>query len=276
MNDRTDGKFVALSAGTTHYELTGEDEAKTVVLVHGNALPYVSWDNTVGALVEAGFRVLRYDVFGHGFSDRPDLYRYDKDLYDRQLVELLDELGIQGSVYVAGSSQGGCISTCFAARHAGRVEKLALLAPIFDTYIGAGKATLMRVPGVGELLIRWLGAEGAIDPSKGLYCDDGKAALLARFREQLQCEGKEGAVLANLRGNALDDATEFYLDVKKQGIPILLTWGKQDRSISEQSMSRLRKLVPSIEYHELENAGHLAHHEFPERINPLLIDFFRR
>ncbi len=38
-------------------------------------------------------------------------------------------------------------------------------------------------------------------------------------------------------------------------------------------MRRLRDLFPEIEYHELEGAGHLAHYEFPDRINPLLIRF---
>jgi pimeloyl-ACP methyl ester carboxylesterase len=64
------------------------------------------------------------------------------------------------------------------------------------------------------------------------------------------------------------------VEVKKQGIPMLLTWGKQDRSISGESMSKLRELMPTIEYHEFENAAHLAHYEFPERINPVLIKFF--
>lgn len=272
---QTDGEFIDLSGGTTHYELKGEVGARTIVLVHGNALPYVSWDHTVGAFFEAGLRVLRYDVFGHGFSDRPDLARYDRELYDRQLVELLDELGVGSPVLMAGTSQGGAISACFAARHPGRVEKLALLAPVFDTYQGAGKAALMAAPIIGELLIRWLGAEKTIDPKKGLFSDEGKVGLLSKFREQLRFEGKERAILANLRGNALDDATDLYAEVGRQGIPTLLTWGKQDRSISLESMNRLRKSLPAIEYHELENAGHLAHYEFPERVNPVLLDFFK-
>jgi len=81
---------------------------KTIVLIHGNAAPYVTWDNTVSALIAAGFRVLRYDLFGHGFSDRPELYRYNRDLYDNQLVELLTKLAISEPVYLVGTSQGRC------------------------------------------------------------------------------------------------------------------------------------------------------------------------
>ena len=274
--EQLDGEFIELSGGITHYELKGEKGAKTIVLVHGNAVPYVSWDNTVDALVEAGFRVLRYDVFGHGFSDRPDLDKYNRDFYDKQLVELLAELAITGTVYMAGTSQGGSISIYFAARHTGRVEKLALLSPFFDSFEGAGGAELLKTPIIGEYIIRLVGAKKLIDPSKGFYSDGKKTAFISKLKEQLRYKGKKRAVLANLRGNALNDATEFYVEVKKQRIPMLLTWGKQDRSISGESMSKLRELMPTIEYHEFENAAHLAHYEFPERINSVLINFFKK
>ena len=38
-------------------------------------------------------------------------------------------------------------------------------------------------------------------------------------------------------------------------------------------MTRLRDLLPDIEYHQIEGAGHLAHYEFADRVNPLLIRF---
>ena len=79
--------------------------------------------------------------------------------------------------------------------------------------------------------------------------------------------------LANLRGDALKDATWCYRDVGKQGIPVLLTYGTQDHKISRASMTRLRTLLPEIEFHEIEGAGHLAHYEAPDQVNPLLTRF---
>lgn len=38
-------------------------------------------------------------------------------------------------------------------------------------------------------------------------------------------------------------------------------------------MRRLRDLLPGIEYHEVDAAGHLAHYELPDRVNPILIRF---
>ena len=270
-----EGAFIKLSGGVTHYELKGEQGAKTIVLVHGNAAPYVSWDNTIDALAAAGYRVLRYDIFGHGYSDRPALDAYDRDLYDRQLVELLDKLGITGPIYLTGTSQGGMISAYFTARHPGRVEKLALLAPLFDSFEGRAVKMLAK-PLLGEYIMRLMGDRKLIDPTPVLYSDEKKPALVAKLKEQLRFQGKKKAVLANLRGLNLHDATQIYKAVKELNIPILLTWGQQDRSISAESMARLRELIPAIEYHEFENASHLAHYEFPARINPVLIKFFKK
>ena len=81
------GSFIQLSRGMVHYEIAGPESARTVVLIHGLATPYFIWDNNYDALVRAGFRVLRYDHYGRGFSDRPDVV-YDRELYDQQLARV--------------------------------------------------------------------------------------------------------------------------------------------------------------------------------------------
>ena len=65
--------FIDLSVGKTHYELVGPETGRTVVLLHGGTIPMWTWDRQVPALVEAGFRVLRYDMCGRGYSDSPEL-----------------------------------------------------------------------------------------------------------------------------------------------------------------------------------------------------------
>jgi pimeloyl-ACP methyl ester carboxylesterase len=85
------GQYVTLSEGVTHYELAGATGETTVVLVHGFSVPSFIWDPTFEALKQAGFRVLRYDLFGRGLSDRPR-GRYDLERFVRQLAELLRAL----------------------------------------------------------------------------------------------------------------------------------------------------------------------------------------
>ena len=87
---KADGSFVRLTDGVWHYEQCSplpewEEELgvrATVVLVHGFSVPYFIWDATFDFLVKSGFRVLRFDLFGRGLSDRPHT-RYGVDLYVR-------------------------------------------------------------------------------------------------------------------------------------------------------------------------------------------------
>ena len=269
------GSFVELTVGVTHYELSGDIDGQSVVLIHGNAAPYVTWDNTVEDLGDAGFRVLRYDVIGHGFSDRPRLSTYDTHLYNTQLAELVDHLDIPYPIRVVGTSQGGSIGACFAAQNPGKVEKLALLSPFFDDFEGSSGvfATLAKTPFVGEVVFQLVPDAKISDLSERLASADKRAILEPQVAEQMRFRGKRRAMLANWRGDALTDATSCYAGVKAQGIPTLLTWGTQDKVLAGDSMNRLRDLLPDIEYHEIEGASHLAHYEFPERVNPILIGF---
>jgi pimeloyl-ACP methyl ester carboxylesterase len=272
------GSFVELPTGVTHYELRGDPDGRRVVLIHGNAAPYVSWDNTIEDLVDAGLRVLRYDLVGHGFTDRPRLRTYDKALYVKQLAELIDRLDISYPVSVVGTSQGGSIGACFAAANPGKVERLAFLAPLFDDAAGSGSplVKILSIRLAGELLLQLAGDSKLSDLSDRISSPDKKAVLESEVAKQLQFKGKRRAMLANVRGDSFTNPTVAYEDVKAQGIPTLLTWGTEDKLILEDSMRRMRDLLPDIEYHEIDGAAHLAHYEYPERINPILIRFLTR
>jgi pimeloyl-ACP methyl ester carboxylesterase len=70
LRESLSGEFIKISDGVVHYELEGPSNGDLVVLVHGFSAPFFVWDPTFKFLVNNGFRVLRYDLFGRGYSDR--------------------------------------------------------------------------------------------------------------------------------------------------------------------------------------------------------------
>ncbi|MCB0280698.1 MAG: alpha/beta fold hydrolase, partial [Calditrichaeota bacterium] len=84
------GEFVLLPDGYTHYQESGNKDTTTVILVHGFSVPYYIWDNTFKSLVDSGFHVIRYDLFGRGYSDRPEA-EYSYDFFADQLNHLIKE-----------------------------------------------------------------------------------------------------------------------------------------------------------------------------------------
>jgi alpha-beta hydrolase superfamily lysophospholipase len=130
VRSRSPGRFAKTADGFVHYQLDGPAAARTVVLIPGFSVPYYIWDPTFQGLVNAGFRVLRYDLLGRGLSDRPELI-YGPDLFDRQLANLLTAVGIVQPVDLAGLSMGGPIQS---PSHADiRSESAPFLYSILDT-----------------------------------------------------------------------------------------------------------------------------------------------
>ena len=115
---------MARSKTGTSYDLTGPVGAPVVVLVHGLGLTRATWAAFVPGLA-ANYRVLSYDLPGHGDSALPQDVPSLTTLSD-QLAALLDELKIARAT-VIGFSLGGMINRRFAIDHPGRVAGLVIL-----------------------------------------------------------------------------------------------------------------------------------------------------
>lgn len=108
----------------TAYELTGPANAPVVALIHGLGLTRATWESHIPALADR-YRVLSYDLFGHGDSAAPP-ETPSLTLFSEQLRALLDALGF-GTCAAIGFSLGGMINRRFAIDHADRVAALGIL-----------------------------------------------------------------------------------------------------------------------------------------------------
>ena len=268
------GQFVKLTDGFTHYELAGPLGGAVVVLVHGFSVPLFLWDPTFAALVDAGFRVLRYDLFGRGYSDRPDT-TYNQALYDRQLNELLDALGFTAPVNLVGLSMGGAIAVGFTAQHPERVRTLALLAPAGFPSPASRAFWMVRLPGLGEWLFDRFGEKLIVGGlAKDFRVREKAQELEAQYRVQMQYRGFKRALLSTLRHGPISTMANAYRMVGKQACPVLLIWGRDDQTVPFALNEKVRAAIPRVEFHPIDNAGHAAHYEKPEVVNPLLVTFF--
>ena len=268
------GKFVRLTDGVTHYELLGPDSGATVVLVHGFSVPYYIWDSTAAALAGAGHRVVRYDEYGRGWSDRPRV-AYTADLYDRQIAELLDSLGVHGSIDIAGVSAGGAVSATFASRHPTRVRSLVLVDPVAG--VRGGVPFQFTLPGVGPLLWQTL-----VVPTM----DEGQLTdflhperfpdWVDRYRQQMSFRGFGRAMLASRRGSAGVRMDSVYHAVSAAGVPVLLLWGTHDQTVPFASNASVRAAIPGAEFHPIDDAAHLPILERAALADSLILEFLSR
>lgn len=276
VRETADGSFVALSDGVTHYEIAGDEKGKPVVLVHGFSVPYFIFDPTFEFLSKNGFRVLRYDLFGRGFSDRPDL-RYDIHLFVRQLKELLDALNFK-NVNLVGLSMGGPITTAFTAEYPDYVSRHILIDPAGGKPVSLSLLLkVVTMPGLGELLLGLFGSASMVRGiAADLFTPELVAEFQARYKVQMQYQGFKRAILSTMRNGMLGAFTETYIRTEALKKPTLLFWGRHDRTVPFAQSEEILKALPHAEFRIIENCGHIPHYENPEEVNSILLEFLER
>jgi pimeloyl-ACP methyl ester carboxylesterase len=113
------------------YEVHGEGE-RVIVLTNGLLLDAGVNRQLACSLAAHGFRVVLLDLLGHGTSDKPHhATQHRMDRYARQVVALLDELGIRRAV-VGGVSLGANVSLHVAVQAPDRVAALLVEMPVLE------------------------------------------------------------------------------------------------------------------------------------------------
>ncbi len=115
---------IARSFNGSHYELKGPADAPVVALIHGLGLNRQVWRDYLPRLQQR-YRVLSYDLFGHGDSVAPPA-KPSLTLFAEQLCELMNETGIERAALV-GFSLGGMINRRIAIDHPERVSALVIV-----------------------------------------------------------------------------------------------------------------------------------------------------
>ena len=90
---------------SSNIELYYEDHGsgKAVVLIHGYPLSGASWEKQVPALLNAGYRVVTYDLRGFGKSSQPTT-GYNYDTVAKDLHELINHLKLRDFCLVGFST----------------------------------------------------------------------------------------------------------------------------------------------------------------------------
>ena len=102
---------------------------RTVVLMHGKNYCAATWEPTIKALNDAGYRVVAPDQIGFCKSSKPAHYQYTFQQLAANTHALLESLGLQRTTLVAHST-GGMIAVRYALMYPGQTEQLALANPI--------------------------------------------------------------------------------------------------------------------------------------------------
>ncbi|MEM6303682.1 MAG: alpha/beta hydrolase [Pseudomonadota bacterium] len=251
------GQFATLPQGVTHFTWSGPKDGPVVICIHGLTTPSFVWQGLVKGLTAAGFRVLTYDLYGRGYSDRPR-GKQDAAFFLRQLSDLMTHEEVRGRVTLIGYSMGGAIATCYAAANPTRLRQLVLIAPAGMQHAIGAPVRVIRDSG---LIGSWL--MHAAFPRlhrKGIAAERALPASVLDIYDQQEAElefkGFIAAVLSSLRGVLRRPLKVEHQTIARKGLPVLAIWGAEDSVIPIKAVGRLAEWNRGAEHEQIACAGH--------------------
>ncbi len=251
-----------MSAVDVHALVEGPADAPAVVLSSSLGTTTAVWDRQVAELARS-FRVIRYDLRGHGSSPVPP-GPYDISDLGADIVALLDRLGVERAD-LAGLSIGGMASMWVAAFAPGRVRRLVLCSTSarFDRPdVYAERAAAVRANGSASVaapaVMRWF-TPGFIER---------RPDVVARMEAMVGATPAEGYA-ACCEVVARTDLRPILSSI---AAPTLLIAGRGDVATPPANAHRIAACVPHARVVEVDDAGHIATIEQPARVTSLILE----
>ena len=249
-----------------HFRDDNPRPARPMVFVNSLGTDLRIWDEMV-AYFGNDFRILRYDLRGHGLSDAPPA-PYSIDDHVADLAALLDARGIKGATIV-GLSVGGMIAQALAARR----PDLARLLVLCDTAhrIGTPDMWNARIAAIRRDGLAAI-AEAVIERWFSIEFRTTRSADLAGHRNMLTRTPVEGYIgtCATLRDTDLTATTSRLMQAT------LCVVGEQDGATSPELVRSLSELIPNATFKIIPGAAHLPCIEQPKSLALQIESFIGR
>ena len=251
-------------------EAKGDPAAPEVLFIHGLRQSRLSWDKQFADPALAGFRMVRFDLRGHGDSDKPNaLESYsDADRWADDVAAVIAATKVRHPILV-GWSLGGYVAGAYLRKHGGSgiagvnlVDSVTKLSPDLLTSLAndfSGTTTSHefseRVAALADFL-----AACFHQPPTGI-----------EFQRMLVVNGMTPR--AAYEGFLKTSTTDLEPAFAAYGGPILLTHGAHDRLVRRAMAERIRLLKPGSRLSVFAESGHSPFYEEPRRFGRELAAF---
>jgi len=253
---------------TVSYNDEGESGAPVIIFIHGFPFNKSMWDKQFKALKE-NYRVIAYDVRGHGNSDagKGD---FSIELFANDLLSFMDALKIDKAM-LCGLSMGGYIALNAVENYPDRFDALILS----DTTCVADtpEAKEKRLKAIES--IKKSGVEKYAEESiKNLFAPESlstKKEEIAAVREMIVNTSKQ-SLYKTLQ--AFYKRKETCSKLHDINVPVLIVVGKEDKITPPEAAQMMHEKIEDSILYIIEHAGHLSNIENPFDFNNQLEEFF--
>jgi non-heme chloroperoxidase len=254
-----------------HVREWGRPDGPPILLIHGLSQNHLCWTRQYQSSLAEEFRLVAYDLRGHGMSEAPlePEHYTDARLWADDVAAIIQQLGLERPVL------GGFIICDYLRAHgqdriaaidfAGAVVTLGAAA--FGTLIGPGFLDHFPDVTADDLPTNILGMRALV---KGWPATPYPAEEV----ETLLCSGM--AVPARIRANLAAREIDGDDVLRALGVPLLVSHGRADTVVLPAMAEHVLATCPAAQPSWYEGVGHTPFLEQPERFNRELADLTRR
>ena len=221
---------VKLTEGVTSYKDLGDKNNEVIVLVHGATFGSLAYEEYVNVFLENNYRVITYDQYGRGYSDRVDTH-ISIELMEKQLKELIEHCEVE-NVILYGVSFGAAVAAKYASNNPENVSFIGYQVPLINS-ANVPLLSIVKIPLYGDLLSRVLLVPNVLKRIEE-YEDLMSEKLLDHYVGQFEVKGTERFFkkffLGNATGNRLDD----HNIIGSNSIPVYFAYAEDDLEIDSQ------------------------------------------
>jgi len=269
-----------------HAVATGPADGLLVILLHGFPEFWYSWRKQIGALAEAGFRVVAPDQRGYNLSSKPPhIMDYTVGNLVADVVYIAGRLG-RDHFHLAGHDWGAAVAWATVLFAPERVNKLAILnvphPTVFLRTLGSNPYQMLRswymaffqLPRIPEL---HFSANNFAEGVKALVASSRPGTFTPQDLDQYRkawCN--PGTVTAMINWyRALFRTRPPLPEDPRIHVPTRILWGERDIFLLPEMAQESVFYCDSAELTYFPNATHWLQHEEPEIVNAALIAHFR-
>ncbi len=250
-----------------YYEDVGSHEALPVVLIHGFPFNQTMWEPQI-AVLEKRFRIITYDLRGHGKSGVGD-GQYTLEFYVDDLIGLLDHLQVKKAV-LCGLSMGGYVALRAVERNPERI--LGLILADTQAKADSNEAKLKRAASIRAVKaagVRSYG-EGLLNTLFAAKSHSARADAVDSVRKMIEANSELGISGALLALAARTDTTAALSSIR---VPTLILVGEHDTLTPLSASQEMHEKIPNSKMKVISDAAHMSNLENPEAFNGHVLDF---
>lgn len=243
-------------------------QGRVLLLAHGFPMDHAMWSAQIETLSK-NHRVIAVDLRGFGQSEATEASTTMEQFAD-DLAALLDALGIDEPVVLAGLSMGGYVALAFWRKYASRLRGLILC----DTRAEADSPETAQARQAAAQRVLKDGPNALVDGmAPKLFAKqtlEQRLELVDALRRMAQGCSAQGVAAAALGMGLRHDSTAMLGEIR---CPTLVIVGLEDIVSPPEEMRRLAHAIPHAQLVEIPNAGHLSPMEQPDLVNAAIKEF---